>query len=267
MTLRKLFLLHLFSTLIVYGTVSAQDAGPAEIQQRFERMHFSSFSIGMVKGSTGDYGKGWQAEIGYGKRLNKLITLGASLTYQSLGNTYNGYDYYVSESDEPSAFPPGSTTDGEPYDESIEVGIDGGTFSSFSFSGIIRMNLTPYSDNSKIVVFGFIKPSVGIGFLSAMTKEARLVVDFEYVNTTYVDRESTSSFVAGVSVGPGMEFIPSKNLSVTAHVCFNSQFGDKIVLDKSAFRPSTATITNVDFPVTSGALVSLSFTLGLQYNF
>jgi hypothetical protein len=260
------FLFYLF-LVVTWFTASGQDAGRAEVQQRFDRMHFSSFSFGLVKGSSGDYDKGWQAEVGYGKRLNKLITAGANITYLTLGNTYNGYDFYVSESDEPSAFPPGSTTDGDPYDESIEVGISGGNFSSFSLSGFVRMNLTPYSDNSKVVVFGFIKPSVGICFLSAMTKEARLVVDFEYVNTTYVDRESTTSFVAGVSVGPGIEFLPTKNLSLTTHVGFNSQFGNKIVLDKSAFRPSTATVSNVDFPVTSGALISLSFTLGLQYNF
>jgi len=251
----------------LYWPAYSQEEGRAEVKERFERMHFSSFSVGVLRGSTGDYKKGWQADLGYGKRLNKLITVGANLAFMSLGNSYNGYDYYVSESDEPSAFPPGSTTDGEPYDESIEVGISGGEFSAFSLSGFVRMNFTPYSDNSTIVVFGFIKPSVGISFLSAMTKEARMVVDFEYESTTYIDRESTTSFVAGVSVGPGMEFIPTKNLSLTAHVGFNSQFGNMIVLDKSAFRPSTATVNNVDFPVTSGVLISLSFTLGLQYNF
>ncbi|MFN3840338.1 MAG: hypothetical protein ACK4RF_06490 [Cyclobacteriaceae bacterium] len=267
MTLPKPLLFFLAATLVLPFTATGQDAGQAEIKQRFERMHFSSFSVGFLKGSTGDYANGWQADVGYGKRLNKLITIGANLTYQTLGNTYNGYDYYVSESDEPSAFPPGSTTDGDPYDESIEVAISGGTFSSFSVSGFVRMNFIPYSDNSRFVVFGFIKPSAGISFLSAMTKEVRLVVDYEYVSTTYVDRQSSSSFVAGVSLGPGLEFIPTKNLSISAHFGFNSQFGDKIVLDKRAFRPSTATVNNGDFPVTSGALISLSFTLGLQYNF
>lgn len=100
-----------------------------------------------------------------------------------------------------------------------------------------------------------------------MTKEARLIVDFEYVNTTYADRESSTSFVSGVSVGLGIEFIPIKNLSLTTHVGFTSQFGNKIVLDTSTFRPSTATLANINFPVTSGALISLSLTVGLQYNF
>lgn len=153
----------MLTVAVMHISASAQEEGRAEIQQRFERMHFSSFSIGLVRSSTGDYTDGWQADVGYGKRVNKLITLGANVTYLTLGNSYNGYDYYVTESDEPSAFPPGSTTDGNPYDESIEVAISGGEFSAFSLSGFVRMNFTPYSDNSKIVVFGFIKPSVGIG--------------------------------------------------------------------------------------------------------
>jgi hypothetical protein len=252
---------------VFYWPAYSQEEGRAEVKERFERMHFSSFSVGLVRGSTGDYDKGWQADVGYGKRLNKLITVGASLSFMSLGNSYTGYDYYVTESDEPSAFPPGSTTDGEPYDESIEVGISGGSFSSFTLNGFLRMNLTPYNDQSKVVVFGFLRPSLGISFLSAMTKEVRLVVDYTYVDTDFYDRPATSSFVAGFSLGPGVELIPAKNFSVAAHVCFNSFFGDSIVLDKSAWRPSTATVTNVEFPVTSGALISLSFTVGLQYNF
>ncbi len=255
----------------MFLNTQAQDTGPAQAMQRFSYPHFSFLSAGPIIGSSGDYKKGFQLELGYGKRLNKVIYIQGCISYQKLTNDYTGYDFYVSETDEPTAFPPG-TIDNEvpydPYDDSFEVGLRGGDLSMFTLSGVLRVNLIPYSESAKVLVYGFIQPAIGVAVLSDIQKEVRLTIDYNYDQITESTRASTSNFVSGISLGPGVEVLPTQKFSFFAQVAFGGYFGNDIVLDKTSYSNNTSSINNPNFPVKdSGALVSISVKLGVQYNF
>ncbi|MDL5047950.1 hypothetical protein QQ054_18195 [Oscillatoria amoena NRMC-F 0135] len=266
----KPVILLLFSALALL-TLQAQDAGPAEAIQRFSRPHFSFLSVGSMLNVPGDYAKGFQLELGYGKRLNKVVYLQGFIAYQKFTTDYTGYDFYVSETDEPTAFPPGSIDNEvpyDPYDDSFEVGLSGGDLSVFTLNGIIRLNLIPYSESAKVLVYGFLQPCIGVSVLSDIQKEVRLTIDYNYDQIDESTRESTSSFVSGISLGPGIEILPTNSFSFFAQAAFNGLFGKNLILDKASYTNRTSSINDPDFPIkSSGALVSISVKVGIQYNF
>lgn len=184
---------HVYSLLIIIvlipACVDAQDEGEITKKARIERSN--NFFIGAGPSFTfgkniGDYSTGLNFDFGYTKRVNRLISIGASISYITFaykpedasienGNAYYGdglvdtdwYGSYYSNWDEKY------NLSGNGIDPSFRYGyeltLEGGDISLLSLAATIKLNLVPVKDTSPISVYLFIKPFVTQAKRSAVT--------------------------------------------------------------------------------------------------
>lgn len=201
----KKALLSLIFIIIIQTTLRAQDEGAAVAQERFARDNSIYIAGGpsLTFGENiGDYSTGINIEIGYTKRLNKVLSLGGSVSYlqfkydPSLTKAETADDLYVGNSDDyilraipfddPSLTHNSKYGLSEVWDFGYLLNLEGGDLSLISLAFNIRIDFIPIGDNSKIAVYGFAKPFV------SMSKRTEVSgIGERYIYEAYEDDNGT----------------------------------------------------------------------------
>lgn len=186
----KKTLLSVLILMILCTTLQAQDEGAAVAQTRFENPNsiYASGGLSLTFGdNVGDYSKGMNFEAGYLKRLNKVLSIGGSLSYIKFkydpettsaegGAYYGSGDINLTYT---SAF--GTTWNekyglSESYDYAYVLTLEGGDVTLMSLGFNIKLNFVPVGDNTKVSFYGFAKPFVTYAKRDAVTGNGVLYI-------------------------------------------------------------------------------------------
>lgn len=301
-------IVYLLSFSLICFSVSAQDEGLMQKRERIQRSNSvivdfgPSFTLGK---NIGDYSTGFNVEIGYVKRLNRVLSIGPSISYSTFkydpdvtndvgGNAYVGYgdpngwlSKYSGAPNLPNEFLYG-----------VLLELDGGDLSMVSFAANIKLNFVPIKDDTKFSVYAFVKP-----FVSSVSRSEVKGHSIRYVyeayedlgqsnydfddflfynlsdNTWYPDGaesdwgpdeypvlKSDSEITGGVYLGPGIEFMPNKAVSIFAQASFGYTFPVTFVGTK-AYESTIESLNDEEFPLTKKGFPSLNLQFGVSFNF
>src|SRR5688572_30832168 len=179
-------------------TITAQDEGVITKRERIDRS--KSVFIGLGPSITlgeniGDYSIGFNFEAGFVKRLNRLLSIGPSISYlrfnydpeqtqtEYKGNSDISIDWYSQYDTWGEKYP---ITEGNTYDYRYLLSLEGGDVSLISLALNIKLNFIPITDNTKFSVYGFAKP-----FISIANREAVTGSGVRQVWESYEDRNGT----------------------------------------------------------------------------
>ena len=182
----------------------AQDEGVISKRERIDRSKGiflglgPSFTLGK---NIGDYSVGFNIEAGFQKRLNRVLSIGPSISYLSFsydpeitnadrgayyGNSDIPIDWYSNTYDYWSDKYP--ITDGQKYDYAMVLALEGGDISLISLALNIKLNFIPITDNTKFSVYGFAKPFIAIAQRKAVTGSGT-----RFVWESYEERNGTAT--------------------------------------------------------------------------
>jgi len=259
-----------------YVAVLAQDEGTIVKRERIQRDKniFVGGGISILGGSnSGDYSSGLNIEAGYGKRLNRVFSIGGSFSFlrfkydaSVLNNKPTGTTL--------SGFPSNFYYDGRStlIDEGFLVALTGGDVSVMSLALNLKFNFVPVKDNSVISVYGFAKPFIA----NAATSEIKGFGEYVFydnnqsnwfyntANDGQVSYAAKSNITGGIFVGPGVEFFPAKAVSFFAQASFGYTFPFNVISTKS-FGNDVSKLPD-DFPLKSIGFTSINFAAGISFN-
>ena len=273
--------MKLFRSTILVATLAtfcahAQDEGAVVKRERIEHDKgiFIGGGISIPGGSNlGDYGTGINFEGGFMKRMNRVFSIGGSLSYLSFG-----YEPATSTANPQSgtSFPPNFYFDSSLPVSSVDEGylltLSGGDVSIISLAANLKLNFVPVKDNSVISVYAFAKPFVAFATVSALSGVAQW---YEFDGTDWINYpsfdesgayESETSFTGGVFVGPGLEINPGKPVSIFFQASFGYTFPLDLVSTKSYGNDWLQDLASDTFPLASFGFTSINFAAGISFN-
>ena len=217
----------------------------------------------------GDYSIGANLQAGFGKRLNKVISIGGGIEFTAFlydpevsSNPEQGNDIFFNDT----------------FDEAYVVTLEGGDLSLISLSFDLKFNLIPVYDNTKISVYGFARPFLTFATKTEVSGAADYYIynydveDWEYIDFVewgaddYPVLAEESTVTGGIFIGPGIEFLPSKKVSIYAQASFGYTFPIPFV-STSAYPPSFDGYFDENFPIVKEGFPSLNIQLGVNINF
>jgi hypothetical protein len=290
-------ILWLALALLIMAQASAQDVGNIEVKERIARSKgiFIGGGISYTFGKNiGDYKQGINFEAGYLKRLNRVLSIGPSFSYHK-------FDYDPAETGLNNIFIGGPYNDGgADYYQGLYFDFKGGDVTLASLAFNLKLNFVPVTDVSKISIYGYAKPFIssvkrtkvaGDGILlrnSGNLNDANdwLLEDFfpwdpdddQYLIDFYGidvsdDLREESAITGGIFIGPGIEFMPAKSVSIYVQALFGYTFPISIVSTES-YQGSGDLDEFINsgqdfqkFPVIKQGFPSLNIQAGLSFNF
>jgi hypothetical protein len=285
--------------LIVFGfTLHAQDEGAIEKRERIalDKGIFIGLGPSLTLGKNiGDYSTGINFEIGYTKRLNRVLSIGPSISYLK-------FNYDPEKTGENNAFISDEMFSGEFYDYWVAMYVDfkGGDLSLLSAALNFKLNFIPIKDNSKISVYGFAKPFITSAQRSAVTGKAYVFgvpdqdengaysedeiyagAEFGVVEipweagdpqweslglTISDDLKKDSRITGGIFIGPGIELFPAKKVSFYVQAAFGYTFPVSFVSTEK-YKGNVLEKLDEKFPITEEGFPSVNIQFGGSFNF
>lgn len=286
-------------------TIMAQDEGVITKRERIDRS--KSIFIGLGPSFTlgkniGDYSVGFNVEAGFQKRLNRVFSIGPSISYLMFnydpeitteeGGAYVGHGDPNNWSTEFQGVPDLT------YDYGYVLNLEGGDLSLLSLAVNLKFNFVPIRDNSKISVYGFAKPFITLAMRSDVNGSSTRYAyetfvedqgtgttndDILYFNqgddTWYPDGvtstwgpddyealKSDSEITGGIFVGPGIELFPAKAVSFYVQAAFGYTFPITYVATRS-YEPSIDSYFDEEFPMVKKGFPSVNLQFGVSFNF
>lgn len=299
------FLLTAFSFL-----VHAQDEGAIVKKERIDRSQGFFFGLGpsfTFGDNIGDYSTGFNIEAGYQKRLNRVFSIGPSISYISFKydpetTTDIGGSAYVGTGD-PLAWGTKYNLPGLDYTYGYSLELQGGDLSLISLALNLKLNLVPVKDDSKISVYGFAKP-----FISIASRTEVSGTDYRYTYEIYEDDNGTTTIAddllyynledgevyqdftysedgksewgadqypalasetvvtGGIFIGPGIEFMPAKAVSIFVQAAFGYTFPVSFV-STGSYENTIESYVSDEFPMVKEGFPSLNVQVGMSFNF
>ncbi len=288
--------------------LNAQDEGVIKRKERIDRSKGifiglgPSFTLGK---NIGDYSVGFNVEAGFLKRLNRILSIGPSISYLSFKydpevTSVNG-GAYIGTGD-PNAWRTKYGLNNLNYDYGYVVELEGGDLSLLSLALNLKINFVPIKDGSKFSLYGFAKPFVTL----ASRKEVRgsdqrytyeiyedlgtlenntaddilhynLGDDEWYYNypkqnpniwdiSSYPDLKADTEITGGVFIGPGIEIMPTKAFSFFIQAAFGYTFPLTFV-GTGSYEPVVASYNDDKFPLTKKGFPSVNLQVGGSINF
>lgn len=292
---KTICLLVAFSAFVI--SVSAQDEGNITKRDRInlDKGIFlgigPSFTLGK---NIGDYSTGLNVELGYMSRLNRVISVGGSISYMS-------FKYDPEKTGVNNSFISDETISDGYYDNWLAMYVDfkGGDMNLVSLAANLKFNLVPVMDNSTISVYAFAKPFLTMASRTAVKGTAYLfwVPDYDF-NGVYSEDEiidgaysavqvpweagdptweaegitisdklnKDSRITGGIFVGPGIEIFPAKNVSFYAQAAFGYTFPVSFVSTKK-YEGNSLNSMDEEFPVIEQGFPSVNLQFGISFNF
>ena len=142
---KAISIIFLFGIMI--PEIYAQDIADVGVKSRFEKSRGIYLAGGpaFVQGALGDYSNGLGIETGFMKRLNKVMSIGAGLSYLSFN--------YDSKKTHPDYYNPDA-------EQTVKLSLGGGDVSLLSAGFNFKLNLIPVSDHTTFSVYGIGTPFV-----------------------------------------------------------------------------------------------------------
>lgn len=280
--MRKRFLPFLFILLMTCQAVFAQDEGTISKKERVTRgksIYFfggPSFRFG---NNNGDYSGSLNLEAGYLLRLNRIVSIGPSLSFSKFN-----YDEEISDS-----FGNEDATGNNIFTDVYEVKIvymEGGGLTHFSAGFNVKFDFIPMADDRKFNIYGLVKPFLLLSSraeVSAIVEPWQMLVlgdpPSEYYYTgppdEFLDSESTdlsywgaeTEFSGGLNLGVGGEYSLPSGLSFLVQASFQMTLPITYI-NTSAFDPSTLTgFYHPDYPFVKEGFTTLNISFGASYRF
>jgi hypothetical protein len=277
----------------------AQDEGMISKRERIDRSKgiFLGFGPSFTLGKNiGDYSVGFNIEAGYVQRMNRVLSIGPSLSYLS-------FKYDPEETGFNNIFIGGPYPDGQggTYHEGLYFDLTGGKLSLISLALNLKLNLIPVKDDSKISVYAFAKPFLtlasreevkGTGILLLNYGDVESSVDWQNeadrftweAGNTYVQDEygievsdklkKESRVTGGIFIGPGLELFPAGKVSafVQASIGYTfpvSYISTKVYENSENYGNDLDVFLEdiEDYPMTEKGFPSFNLQFGVSFNF
>jgi hypothetical protein len=270
-------IVYVFSALMICVLVaSAQDEGTIVKKARIEKDKslFIDFGPSFTLGKNiGDYSTGFNVELGFTKRMNRLLSIGPSISFMS-------FQYDSKKTDLNSAYV-GVVDDGSggSYYEGYVITLDGGDLNLISLAANIKLNLVPIKERTIVSAYAFVKPFVTLANRTDVNGNSDYYVDlddgdgWQYVQTQepwgpedYPELKGDSKFTGGILIGPGIEIMPSKRFSGFVQAAFGYTFPIKFVSTES-YDPTVESYLDEKFPMTTQGFPSINVQAGFSFNF
>src|SRR5690606_2529966 len=283
----------LFGFFLIYSlNVFAQDEGVITKRARIDRHNNVFIGIGpsfTFGKNIGDYSTGYNFEAGYLKRVNRVLSIGPSISYLNfkydpektgyknifIGGPYgywNGPNYIE-------------------YYQAMRVNLKGGNLAITSLAFTAKINFVPVKDNTKLSVYGCAKSFFS---LVSRTKVSGMVYVYENQGdpTNAEDWYDTgleieldpddpefgasekvkkgTEVTGGIFIGPGVEYNPGKNISLFAQASFGYTFPVTFVSSKKYEGLDLDEILSEeyeDYPMTKEGFPSINLQFGISFNF
>ena len=285
--------------LLIAGAVfqaTAQDEGVITKKARIDRSQGIFIDVGpswTLGKNIGDYKAGVNFEVGYQKRMNRVLTIGPSISYLS-------FDYDPEETGFNNAFIGGPYQDqGVTYYEGLYIDLKGGDLSLVSLAMNLKLNFIPVRDNSIISVYAFAKPFITYATRTEVTgmatvlqnagdiengddwqpvltdipwkSGAELIEDEVYVSD---ELEEQNQVTGGIFVGPGIELFPARKFTAFLQVSIGYTFPVSFVSTES-YNDNQYYGTDFEafirgmekYPIKKEGFPSVNLQLGVSYNF
>ena len=286
-------------------SVHAQDEGTIVKRERIDRKHgiFFQFGPSLTLGKNiGDYSGGYNIELGYYKRVNRVLSIGPSISYMEFAydpevTSVEGGDAYLGLGD-PNKWGEKYALNNYQYYYGFVLALEGGDLSLTSISVNLKFNVIPIMASTKLSVYGFVKPFITFASRGAVTGfEERYTYevyeddmgtstdndDLLYYNLgdgefypdghsgnwgpeTYEALKESNEVTGGIFVGPGIELFPNKRLSYNLQAAFGYTFPLTFVSTRS-YESTVESYLDEEFPMIKKGFPSINIQLGLSYNF
>lgn len=272
----------LFILLTTFHAVRAQDEGTITKKVRVTRGKSVYFFAGpsfRFGNNDGDYSGGLNLEAGYLVRLNRIVSIGPSLSFSKFS-----YDESISDSfgNEDAT---GNNIFADIYPVKI-VYMKGGNLTHFSAGFDVKIDFIPMADSRKFNVYGLAKPFLLLSSRTAVSATVepwdRLDYDTPQSEWNYtgppdefLDSETVgysrwgaeTEFSGGLNVGVGSEYSLPSGLSFLVQASFRMTLPITYV-NTSAFDPSILTgFDHPDYPFVKEGFATLNISLGVSYRF
>jgi hypothetical protein len=277
--MKKLICLSLL--LIGLGSLHAQDEGTIEKRERIARDKSIFLGIGpsfTLGKNIGDYSTGFNFELGFTKRLNRVFSIGPSISYLQ-------FNYDADKTGFNNIFIGGPYNDDDglgDYYLGALIDFEGGDLTLTSLAANLKFNFVPVKDNSVISVYAFAKPFVTLVSRSAVTGTANVYENYGdpsnvddwyfYFETPYEDLDlsekldSGTEMTGGIFVGPGIELFPARKVSFFTQASFGYTFPLTFVSTQSYEGQSLDDVSD-EFPLTKKGFPSVNVQFGASFNF
>jgi hypothetical protein len=276
----------------------SQDEGVIVKKERIDRDKGIFIGVGpswTLGKNIGDYSAGINFELGYTKRLNRVLSIGPSLSYLSFE-----YDPDKTEYNNAFAGGPFQDSNGDYYYTGLYLDLRGGDLSLVSLAINLKLNLIPIRDNSIVSVYAFVKPFVtyasrtevkGDGIILANYGDPGNSADwltitdpFSWEAGTSIDDDNglrvsdklkeKNQVTGGVFLGPGIEFFPARKFSAFLQVAIGYTFPVSFISTKSYDNDQNYGDDVIgflesmqDYPIKKEGFPSVNLQLGLSFNF
>jgi hypothetical protein len=277
---------------------SAQDEGVITKKERIDRSKGIFLDIGpswTLGKNIGDYKAGANFEIGYQKRLNRVLSIGPSLSFLQ-------FDYDPGETGLNNAFiggPFDNNNGNGPFYEGVYFDLKGGDLTLVSLAMNVKLNLIPVRDNSIVSAYVFAKPFIASATRTEVTGTANFLYNYGDVEdgtqwqpdfqvnwaagdveepldgyTISNDLKEQTQLTGGIFIGPGLEFFPARKFTAFVQVSVGYTFpvsfvGTETYNDNQYFGTDFEGFLEKmkKYPVTKEGFPSVNLQLGVSFNF
>jgi hypothetical protein len=284
----------------------AQDEGVISKKERISKSNniFISGGPSFTFGENiGDYSTGYNVEVGFVKRLNRVFSIGPSISYikfnydPSKTRAEDGGDLYVGNTADYGGDINNWHVDYDvdpnyQWDFGYLLDLEGGNISLLSLSVNLKLNLVPINDQTKFSVYLFAKPFItnakrddvtGSGtryVYEAYEDEEANVLYFDTADDTWyedgqVDHWGPTSYPAlkaesnisgGIFLGPGLEFMPARTVTVFLQPAIGYTFPISFV-STASYDFTVESYLKDEFPIVKKGFTSLNVQFGVSFNF
>jgi hypothetical protein len=282
-------ILLLLSTLALGAF--AQEEAVIAVQARIEKSNSVHFNLGAAASlGQNNYQGGTFVGLGYQKRINRVLSAGATINYATYRSDYN--DFMTGRYRDPKW---GQEEIGgfevpinfyytESQAQYLLVNLSGGDITQFSLGLVAKINFVPIKSNTIASVYALAAPSLVISSLEQVESNINYFdhpTDNDYLqvnNQSYTLSESQSKTTGGINIGVGVEFFPvslfsfyiQTGIGYTFPVPFvDTSLYQKHVLEVEFYNPfDKVPPLPKNFPLSEDkGFTTLNFQLGLTYNF
>ncbi len=265
--------------VVIFG-LQAQDEGKIEKRERIERNKniFVGGGISVINDSNlKEYSTGFNFEGGFSKRLNRVLSLGASFSYLSFAyNTpasskqapvFGKYpdNFYTGFED----FPAQNLTD---VHSGYIVNFNNTNLSFLSLAVDFKVNFVPVKENSVISFYGFAKPFISYSKHSDIKVSLDSYTDINNTNTWAFGASASEvvpldgNVTGGIFLGPGIEINPTKPISFFLQASFGYTLASDFISTKSYPTRDLKLFDDPNWPGKSTGFSSINFSGGILIN-
>jgi hypothetical protein len=273
----KIATVGLFFSVVTMFHLHAQDEGKIVKRERIERNKniFVGGGISLINDATlKEYSTGFNVEGGFSKRLNRILSIGASVSYLSFAyNTPASAKQAPVFGKYPDNFYTGyQTINGSELHIGYLINLNNTKLTFLSLAADVKVNFVPIKENSVISVYGFAKPFISYSKHSDITLSIDAYSDVNNTNTwgTPVSASDVvpldGKVTGGIFIGPGIEINPTKPISFFIQASFGYTLASDFISTKSYPTRDLKLLDDANWPGKTIGFSSINISGGILIN-